>query len=190
MKSKITIFLCIISIIICLVSCGKTYGNTIVDPDWPLYSTGEELVGASTNVFLGKVTDISFEIIDYETGIADRSFNLNSNSRMLYTIYSVEVVDNYKGETHKPVQISVWGGIAGYNEELQYKLLKDSGLSNEYSSIPIIEERKYDLKSGENYIFCTVKMAGEYYLVVNPTQFAFELNSDMAKNIMEITKAE
>ena len=66
--------------------------------DWPSYETADEIVAAASNIYSGKVSEISFAIVDMKTGYIDEDPDSPSTSRMLYTVYTVEVDKNYKGD--------------------------------------------------------------------------------------------
>lgn len=155
--------------------------------DWPWYSTVGEIVDASTEIYSGKITGISFEIVDLTTGKADRSPDIESAHRMLYTLYTVAVTDSYKGETVSEKVICITGGMAGYNEKEQYDLLESSGLLNKYHGIPVTEKIR-SLKIGSEYLFCTARTAGDYDHIINPDQFAYQLDSENAKKIIHFVK--
>lgn len=155
--------------------------------DWPWYSTVGEIDDASTEIYSGKITGISFEIVDQATGKADRSPNSTSANRMLYTLYTVAVTDSYKGETVSEKVICITGGMAGYNEKEQYDLLESSGLLDKYHGIPVTEKIR-SLKIGSEYLFCTARTAGDYDHIINPDQFAYRLDSENAKKIINFIK--
>lgn len=155
--------------------------------DWPWYSTAGEIVDASTEIYSGKITGITFEIVDLVTGKADRSPDSESTHRMLYTLYSIEVTDSYKGESVSEKVICITGGLAGYNEKEQYDLLESSGLLDKYHGIPVTEKIR-SLKIGSEYLFCTARTAGDYDHIINPDQFAYQLDSKNAKKIIHFVK--
>lgn len=186
MKVKfLSVLVCLSTLLVCFSGCNSKKTSTI-HADWPYYKTSEEIIEASTDIYSGTLKSISFEIIDYKTGTVDRSHDSLSTSRMLYTIYTIEVIDKYKGRSVSEMKISLEGGLVGYKEKEQYDLLKNAGLLRNNSTIPTLGKDTHVLNIGEKYLFCTVKMAGEYELVINPDQFVFEMNSDMAKNIINL----
>lgn len=65
--------------------------------DFPWYET-DELIEITDCVFLGKVKDISFAML------------YDGTDRILYTVYQIEVVMSYKGETIETVQVAIPGG--------------------------------------------------------------------------------
>lgn len=200
MKTRFfAILLCAAMLLLCLCGCGESSlsngerGNdhvesqvSVIDADWPYYKSAEEIIDISTNVYTGKLTDISFEIIDYKTGEVDRSKDSQSTDRAIYTIYTVETTNFYKGVESPEMKIRLIGGQKGFKEEEQRELLRSAGMIGENdNTIIVLGGSSAELKIGETYLFCTVKGLGEYELVINPIQFALEMNSDMAKNIIK-----
>ncbi|MBQ7699911.1 MAG: hypothetical protein IJT49_06175 [Clostridia bacterium] len=203
---RFILILTLISVLICAVSCGgklkETYPDDLqtdaelkytvilVDPDWPYYETADEAVQASTNVYSGKITDISFEVIDIVTGKAARDPESTDNTRMLYTVYTVEVKNNYKGETGKTVKIARIGGIKGYKMEDQYMLMELSGLLDTTSkSIPVYSSKCASPAEGNEYLFCTSRKVTDFDFVINPSQFVHSTGSSNANAIIKACSA-
>ena len=200
MKATVCTLITVFSVLIGLSGCARSnelsdsgipnhtvpteteYPVFLLEPDWPAYQTSDEVVNASTNIFAGKITDISFAIINYKTGKTVASVEPDSKKCMLYTVYTVEVTESYKGDNHGTVQIAVEGGIAGFEDEDQFALMENSGLSEEYSGIPVVENSK-NLETSETYLFCTYRSAGDYDFIINMEQFAFFDDSASASQI-------
>ena len=203
MKMKrIILSVIVLSLLICAVSCGnsleKTYPEDLqteadlectvilVDADWPYYNTARDVVSASSNVFSGKVTDISFEIIDLVTGKEARDPETSDNTRMLFTVYTVEVKENYKGEAAQTVKIARIGGLKKYNMNEQRILMELSGLmETTANSIPVCGTDAASPAIGNEYLFCTSKQSGDFEYVINPSQFAHATDSSNAKAIIK-----
>ncbi len=154
--------------------------------DWPYYNTSDEIVAASTNIYSGKVTDISFAVIDGRTGRVDGSPTSQSPFRMLYTVYTVSVDKNFKGDGSE-AKICVSGGLLGYKEEEQYKLMESSGLLLKYGGIVICGSEQSTLAVGNEYIFCTSRN-DEFDHIINPLQFAHHISSENARLIVDSCK--
>lgn len=197
MKTNIRIIAVMFLALTCLFGCSNTLSENDEIPydttpipneaelpidhlmiDFPYYSTPEEVVDASTNVFTGKVVDVSFEIIDCQTGEVDRSASSESTHRLLYTVYTIEVDKNYKGGNEKTVMLSLEGGMVGWREEEQFGLLKEAGLE----TWPLAERTK-KLVIGESYLFCTYR-ASHFDCVINLDHFAHYPNSQSARQII------
>ena len=129
MKTIVCTLIAVFSVLIGLSGCARSndlsdsgipnhtvptetkYSIVSIQPDWPAYQTSDEVVNASTNIFAGKITDISFAIINYKTGKSAASVEPDSKHCMLYTVYTVEVTESYKGSNDGTVQIAVEGGL-------------------------------------------------------------------------------
>lgn len=166
-------------------------GNADYTPlmmDWPYYATAEELIDASTHVYLGKVLDVSFTVLDIRTGeeVHDTADKDGRADRALYTVYTVAVTDARKGESAGTVTVAVNGGLAGTREEEQRRVLAESGLTptigGGLSPIPYTPDALC-LSVGEEYLFC-VSRFGSFDHIVNPGQFAFDPDSSDAKTII------
>ena len=150
-----------------------------------LHCPEAEIVTASSNIYTGKVKNISFEIVNMKTGTADSSAASGKTDCMLYTVYTVDVLKSYKGDNSGEIKICVIGGIAGYRENEQYDALQAAGLYEQYNGIPVVDGGCSLAIDGE-YLFCTSRTAGGYDFVINKTQFAHAVNS---QNYTAITSA-
>ncbi len=199
MKKRLIVLFCII--LICLPSCEKTitdeypkdipieiesenYNIINIQADWPYYRTSEDIIKAATNIYIGKVTNISFEILDMKTGQIDRSKESTSTTRMLYTVYTISVRDSIKGDNPKEIKICYTGGLSNYHTAEQYNLLSQSSLLTKYNGIPIINS-DCSLAIDKEYLFCTLRTTTEFDFILNPTQFAHHIDSENAKMIIQ-----
>lgn len=158
--------------------------------DWIIYATKEEVVDASTNIFTGRIVDVSFEIIDMETGKVDRDNMSESRWRMLYTVYTISVTNSIKGDNPSEVKVRIMGGKPGYQEREQYELVQTSGLISKYEGIPVCTECKsaVALLQDKTYLFCTVRFGEEFDCMINPTQFAYPADSEDAQLISKLCR--
>lgn len=170
-----------------VASEDTNYQFAAIHADWASYDTAEEINQASTNIFSGKVTEISFEIIDMKTGEVDRSPDSESTSRMLYTVYTISLTESYKGQNPSEVKICKMGGIVGFNDSVQYQLVESTGVISKYDGIPVMENN-CTLAVGEEYLFCTSHTVGDFDFVINQTQFAHPINSKNATRIIKTCK--
>ena len=147
--------------------------------DWQVCKTKQEVAQVSTNIYYGKIVDISFEIIDEITGMVDRDISSESTSRMLHTVYTIRVTNSIKGDNPPEVKICIAGGMPGYQEDVQFELMETSGLISQYHAIPFCagQEPALALSQGETYLFCTIRGSGGFDYIINPTQFAYPANS-------------
>lgn len=162
---------------------SSEYPILIIHPDWPSYNTAEEIVKAATNIYSGTVIDISFAIVDMKKGSVDEDPKSSNTSRMLYTIYTVEVQESYKGDSLSKTQICKIGGLNNYRVKEQYDLMDISGILSQYSGIPVCDDH-CSLAVGNTYLFCTSRTIGDFDYIINPTQFAYDPTSKNAKNII------
>lgn len=166
-----------------LISDDSVHTVIELSPDWPSYDTASEIVEASTNIYIGKVKDITFDIINMETGKSDNSQNSNNANRMLYTIYTVSVLENFKGDNSEDVKICQIGGIWGYKEDEQIHLLESAGLLQDFGGIPVIKDGS-TLAISADYLFCTSRTIGDFDFIINKNQFAHKLDSQNYKLII------
>ena len=196
---KKIISLCIAILTLCMVGCSNSLNSKIpndlnvsnpkedskyiyLSADYPMYDSADEVEKASTNIYVGIVKDISFEIIDMKTAKTVYSAN---GSPMLNTVYTIEIKESLKGENPTEVNIAVIGGIEGYKEFEQYNKWESIGMIGQYGGIPIVADEKATLGIGEEYLFCVYRSTGDYDLGINLTQFAHHIDSENAKAIID-----
>ena len=167
------------------ISHNSNYQVIKLQPDWPVYHSIEEIVDASTNIYSGYVTDISFDIIDYLTGMSDIDPNSESRNRTIFTVYTISLRNNYKGESPSEIKICKIGGIYGYKENEQYDLLCSSKIISDSVVGICVCDDDCTLSIGNEYIFCISRLGGDYDQIINPYQFAHPIDSENAKNIID-----
>ena len=146
--------------------------------DWETFGTAAELVNTATNVFSGKVVDISFDVLDREKGIPDMNGSSDNFSHDVFTVYTIEVRKNYKGDIGETMKLYVEGGLPGYREEEQCQLVQKANLIG----LTYVDKR-VKLEIGESYLLCANKHE-HYTSIVNMDQFAYYLNSQKANEII------
>lgn len=148
--------------------------------DWPVYTGAEELVGAADAVFLGKVTEISFAVLDIRNGMPV-SASTDIGHRSLYTLYALDIQTVYKGNVAGRTHFKVDGGLEGYQEERQVELLRSNGLISQEKIIPLMmaaDGDVMDVQVGKTYLFVMKESSNEaLFNIVNMDQTAFELDS-------------
>lgn len=165
---------------------GKSeYTIASVTADYQEYDTPDKIVNAATNIYVGTVKEISYEIIDMQTAKAVSSIESADISPMLYTVYTIEIVNSLKGENSTEIELAVMGGIEGFKESEQYSKLEAAGLLSKYGGIPVVAGEKAILGIGEDYLFCVRRSSGDYDLVINLTQYAHRIDSDNAEVILK-----
>lgn len=112
----------------------------------PPYESMEELLADSDAVVVGKVKGVSYQM---------RNFPLYEDTdvlfRELYTIFEIEVVAAYQGDTGETFEVRMWGGQMGIREEEQLAAMGEDA----YRGIPIVicGAEVPDLKIGQPYLF-------------------------------------
>lgn len=161
------------------------YHTVLTHFDYPSYSSAAEVSKAAENVYTGTVTDISFEIIYMQTGETVDTGDSSEASRMLYTVYTVQLSDSFKGENPDEIKIYRIGGLIGYKESLQYNMIEKAGLFDKYHGIPVTTDADASkLTVGAQYLFCTVRPVEGHDVPINPTQFAYDPASASANEII------
>lgn len=144
--------------------------------DWPYYDT-QELTDKCTDIFEGKIVNISFKMIDIRTGKAAAAVNTDN---MLYTVYEIETPAVYKGNNTEKKSICVMGGISRYKESEQIDLMKKY-VGTEHEYIPVVCGADM-LEINASYLFTVCDLGGDYLYVPNLDQFAFEIETEQASD--------
>lgn len=144
--------------------------------DWPYYDT-QGLTDKCTDIFEGKIVNISFKMIDICTGKVADAVNTDN---MLYTVYEIETSAVYKGNNTERKSICVMGGIPCYKESEQIDLMKKYvGAEHEY--IPVVCGADM-LEINSSYLFAVCDLGGDYLYVPNLSQFAFEIEPEQTSS--------
>lgn len=146
-----------------------------IEVDWQVYSSAEEIIEHGDIIVSGRVTDISFAMIDMHTGKIVTESSENSESEIC-TIYHVDVITPYKGCSEEKLQIRMVGGLKDYLVDEQIEVLKEHGGNaiNILSDPPKIE-------LGEEYLFVLAQFEGTLPCIINSMQTAFPLNDRTSK---------
>lgn len=152
-----------------------------IEVDWQVYSSAEEIIEHGDIIVSGRVTDISFAIIDMHTGKIVTESSENSESEIC-TIYHVDVITSYKGCSEEKLQIRMEGGLKNYMVDEQIEVLKEYGgnVINFLADPPKIE-------LGEEYLFVLGQFEDTLPCIINSMQTAFPLNDRTSKE--EYSKA-
>lgn len=97
-----------------------TYNYSV--SDYPVYKKTEELISASDIVLTGRVTDVSFKMLDYKTALPPTEES-EEGDITLCTIYTVEVISIYKDNVSESINIRVAGGIKDKYLDQQIQVL-------------------------------------------------------------------
>ena len=145
--------------------------------DWPYYSEARELLEDGNLVFTGKITGISFAVLDKKTALIPNGETEDYN-RALCTLYEVEIITSYKGDASDVTYFRVLGGLRDYRTDEQLQIMKENNAYNWEFGIPVFsgdEEQKYDI--GETYLFVMHKYeGGSAPTILNPWQSVYGLS--------------
>lgn len=146
-----------------------------IEVDWLVYSSADEIVEYGDIIVSGRVTGISFEMLDKYTGTVVDA-DLKDSEAELCTIYHVDVITPYKGCSEEKLQIRMVGGLKDYLVDEQIEVLKEHGGNaiNILSDPPKIE-------LGEEYLFVLAQFEGTLPCIINSMQTAFPLNDRTSK---------
>lgn len=125
----------------------------------PPYESMEELLADSDAVVVGRVKGVSYQM---------KKFSLFEDAdclfRELYTIFEIEVLAAYQGDTGETFEVKMWGGQMGIREEEQLAAMGEDA----YRGIPIVicGAEVPDLKIARPYLFMLSQdPRGEWHFV-------------------------
>lgn len=151
------------------------YKNLYVD--WLAYSDTDKLIDAGNIVVLGKVTGISFQMLDTQTAFPPTE-NSNAEDCFLYTIYDVEVHTTYKGTASGTIKVRVMGGF------------KDIYLNEQLAAFDSYDEKVIPvvigmpkMEIGETYLFVLYQYEDTMPTPVNPEQGMYKLDDPSQKDV-------
>lgn len=151
--------------------------------DYPVYENTKELVSASDIVLTGRVTDVSFKMLDYTTALPPTE-ETEERDITLCTIYTVEVISTYKGDASESINIRIAGGLKDQYLEQQLQVLGER--ASEGITITVAEDMP-EIKIGETYLFSLAVFEGTdpCLCLMNPDQGVIsvsDLNSTVVKD--------
>ena len=138
-------------------------GNICVEP--LIRENAKELLKDSSDVFIGKVTDINFVVHQS----SDRKLS-GCDYSSLYTVYTVETETVYKGGKSGTVKVRLPGGLSNYKVEEQENLVNDyiaEGKAkmkigeNTVDYVNTIGYEKTECEIGKSYLFVTISTEGQ-----------------------------
>ena len=157
------------------------------------YSTGlptyrpledaQELVELADVVITGTVTNISFEVLEAETGLPYSEEIINGHY-WLYTIYDIDVIETYKGQTNSSISIRAIGGIKDYRAKEQFNLLKEA---NAHEMGITIWSGNPKMGVGETYLFTLQQSKRDENLFSSliPAQSVYNLDNPFEKQFLD-----
>lgn len=113
--------------------------------------SAEEIVNNEEVICTGKVTNISFEVLDLDTcqPPTENSVDMKID---LYTIYDIELIDQYKGTVGQKFRLIDRGGIRGYKVSEQLEALHNDKYIKDKNTI-IVWDDPPGINVGEEYLF-------------------------------------
>ena len=145
------------------------------------FKTAEELVDYAKTIYIGRVTDIYFEVWDRET-IEPVKKITEGQYRHMYSFYKIEVLDLYKGNEDKESLLGIGSGIKGYKEKEQLKAVKKGKVRGWENNSIYVHEGYIGLKEGETYLFVLCKEKEVPFLMPpNLYQFSYCLSDPELK---------
>jgi len=133
-------------------------------------SDNRELVGSSHNIFVGKVI---------------KQEGTQISNKIPYTLFSVEIIANIKGNLHGTVTIRQSGG---YKDGILYIETGDSGNAVSEKTKQSNSD-KYILQSGSIYLFATRGPSKEgYYSISAPPYDSKLISDDITLSLMQLSE--
>jgi len=152
----------------------------IMNAIYQSYIDVQELEEEANVIFTGKVTGVSFQLLD---GDALPLTSEEKDWMSLYTIYDIDVYTIYKGAEYSPKQVRVWGGIQDFMVEEQLAVM---GKAAE-NGIPIFSAQGPEIKIGESYLFVMFQYETGLPTILNHEQSFFNLNNPFKEDREVVT---
>lgn len=149
--------------------------------DWPIYESVDELIKACDVIVAGTVTNISFQVLDTRTGKLPEA-ETEELYCSLHTIYDIDVIETYKGDSKETRQIRVISGVKGAYESEQL-----AALGQEQATIFVLEGLT-EIKKGEIYLFMLDQYDDALPTIVNPEQGVYSISDANSNGSMQIGK--
>ncbi|MBQ7337669.1 MAG: hypothetical protein IJW40_12000 [Clostridia bacterium] len=158
------------------------YVGVAVSSDWQVYRDAKSLIEYADLILAGRVTDIGFQILDTRTALpADEQ--TPTYAKMLYTIYTVEVLESYQGDATDVIHVRIMGGMVGERTEEQLTLMESEGISGDGRGIPILEDyQKVQCRIGESYLFVLAAFETGVPTILNIDQSIYSLTEPTKEN--------
>lgn len=150
--------------------------------DWHIYDSADNLIDDADIVFTGKIVDIEFQVLDI-TNSLPASESTPDYAKELYTIYSVEVAEVYKGEADGNMKVRVMGGMVNYKVEEQLEVMNEGQSFNRELGISIWDEfYKAQCTIDEYYLFVLKQFDTGYPTILNVEQSIYSLTEPTKKH--------
>lgn len=178
-KKNVILLIAVFVVLFAFLACSseKSPSTVTINGDWPYYNSYSDLSAASSLIIEGKVLSISYSIIDYKNAKLVIDCRNDLDNKMLYTVYTVEVIDVFKGTAGQTITLAIIGGRDDRDLNAQKEALDQSGLSVKFENIPVLNENNAKLAEGDEGVFCLHKF-GDYYSPINMEQYVFPKGSN------------
>ncbi len=190
-------------LVISITSCQKTSTNgfpetgvpfevigipdgpyTQISADWDIYNDATDLIAASDMVFIGEITDIKFDVLDATTALP-ASESTPDYARNLYTLFDVNILETYKGDTTNVKQVRMMGGMVDYNVEEQLNVMNEGRAFKRELGIPVWEDfYKRQYQTNTCYLFVVRQYETGCPTIINLEQAIYGLNEPTRKNTL------
>lgn len=144
---------------------------TGISADWPSYPNTAALIDSSDAVVLGTVKSLSFQLLDIRTA-RPATDETDEHNALIYTLYDIDIIEQYKGDLGAHTQIRVMGGLEGQYLEEQVSLLGDRAAYG----IPCLNGMPA-INIGETYLFVLHQYENTAPTLLNPTQSVFSCSN-------------
>jgi len=134
----------------------------------------EKLLNDANLIFIGEVNDVNFKFFDATTGnppIEDS----DESYVWLDSIYDIDVLKTYKGNTTNNVQLKIDVGLEGVKVEEQLAMLA----TRDRTEIQVADYSPL-VKIGETYLF-VLKNKAEHAFIIHPQQSTYSVKGPQAK---------
>ncbi len=149
---------------------------------YEVYETPDELADAADMVFIGKVKSLSFEVLDFRTGLPPTA-QTEEHDKMLYTNYTVEILKSYKGNASGTFTFKEYGGIRDRHIDEQIIALSKVKEHPTISDISVAEDENYILEEEHTYLLSLHKLDSGSFCLLNPDkQSAFPVENAEEKD--------
>lgn len=149
--------------------------------DWQVYNSAEELINSADLVLIGKITDIDFQVLDSSNALPV-SDTTPEYFRQLYTVYTVDISQTYKGNPEAVSTIRVPGGMVDFAVERQLEVMEEGKAFSRENGIPILENyHKVQCSIGNSYLFVLRQFDTGAPTILNIDQSVFDLHDPARK---------
>ena len=122
----------------------------ISETSYRSYNTAQELIESADIAIVGRVSGISFEVLDITSGHPPDEKSKMENYQ-LFTIYDVDIITTYKSEISDNVRFMIGGGVKDYRVEEQLELVKKKNAQPNDSIL--LQANIPEIEIGGTYLF-------------------------------------